>query len=282
MNHRTYGNIIEVNKKLKISSQPTTQSIEFINEHLDGSTVLEIGCGSGIYAKLLRKKGVKVIATDVCRTNARASMAEFTNVKAINNMIEKNAVEAIKNYGQNKSLSLFLSFPLPNNYNNKSQQYDETALREFLGNKFFLIAMYTVPLSNKEKYDCNSASQLTGSSGFHNYLAEAWDVKAKLLLETGRIDKGNHCYLIYFERKTANKSKNGNNGNNDNNGNKGNNNVNGKNRKCPAQKANTWPDGSLDWGLDDTRWVVATRANGVKYWRRYLDKWNIPHGYTFQ
>lgn len=56
-------------------------------------------------------------------------MAKFTNIRAINNLIEKNAVDAVQNLGQNNSLSLFLSFPLPDSSNphnlDNSQQYDK-------------------------------------------------------------------------------------------------------------------------------------------------------------
>lgn len=276
-----FGNIIKINSNLKTSVVITKKSLEFIKLHSTGSTILEIGCGSGIYAKLLREEGVKVIATDVCKTNAGASMTEFTNVTAINNIIPKNAVKAVKNHGQNKSLSLFLSFPLPNNENKdrKLKRYDETALREFLGNKFFLIAMYTAPLSEKISYNPLIADGVTGSLGFHDYLAEAWDVKNKLKLYELA---GSYVYLIYFERKTANKS------NNDNNGNHGNNNRNGSNRLCPAGKATNWSVGNLTVGLDGTMWIVNKRTNGVKYWRRYntnankethfveYDNWSFP------
>jgi hypothetical protein len=270
-NVQTHGTKIEVDPRIKISAPTTEDALDFIQKHTAGSTVLEIGCGSGIYAKLLRDRGVKVIATDSCRINKKgllpsnisSRMAEFTNVKAINNMIEKNAVTAVKNHGQNTSTSLFLSFPLPADHNNSSAKYDEIALRDFKGNKFFLIAMYRGSLSNNTiiNYDATNANDATGSSGFHNYLSEAWNVKAKLLLETGRMGPDSHCYLIYFERKTANKS----------NGNNGNNNINGNNRQCPLEKAKTYRVGSLDHGLDGNLWTVEERSDGVKYWKRYKE-----------
>jgi hypothetical protein len=224
---KVYGTEIKVNSKVKGSAPITEEALRFIQTHAAGSTVLEIGCGSGIYAKLLREIGVTVIATDACRINKEGllppnhsnRMAKFSNIKAINNMIEKNAVQAVKNNGQNTNLSLFLSFPLYNIFLNSSAQYDEIALRDFKGNKFFLIAMYNDRLPNTINYDIRYANGSTGSGGFHDYLAEEWYIKEKLLLETGRIEPEQHCYLIYFERKTA-KNMSG---------------SAGTNRKCPKK-----------------------------------------------
>ena len=126
-------------------------------------------------------------------------MAHFTDQRAIPNIICKNAVTAVENHGQNSNLSLFLSFPLPNDYNSKSNiSYDEAALRNFKGNKFFLIALYKNILSNK--YRNSIPNDSTGSHDFHEYLAKEWNIKDKLLLRTvGLLNQT--CYLIYFERK---------------------------------------------------------------------------------
>ena len=53
----------EIKTMYRGSAPITEEALSFIKEHTTGSTVLEIGCGSGIYAKLLRDRGVKVIAT---------------------------------------------------------------------------------------------------------------------------------------------------------------------------------------------------------------------------
>ena len=67
MEKKVYGTIVKVDPKVKGSAPITEEALRFIKKHTHGSTVLEIGCGSGIYAKLLREiVGVKVIATDVC------------------------------------------------------------------------------------------------------------------------------------------------------------------------------------------------------------------------
>jgi 2-polyprenyl-3-methyl-5-hydroxy-6-metoxy-1,4-benzoquinol methylase len=106
---KVYGTEVEVDPSLEGSAPITEEALSFIQMHTAGSTVLEIGCGSGIYAKLLRDRGVEVIATDACRINKEGlpsqknRMAKFTNRRAINNMIEKNAVEAVQNHGQNTS-----------------------------------------------------------------------------------------------------------------------------------------------------------------------------------
>ena len=53
----------EIKTMYRGSAPITEEALSFIKEHTAGSTVLEIGCGSGIYAKLLRDRGIKVIAT---------------------------------------------------------------------------------------------------------------------------------------------------------------------------------------------------------------------------
>ena len=55
-------------------------------------------------------------------------------------------------------------------------------------------------LSGKKNYDPTDTHDSTGSRGFHSYLAEAWKVKDKLLLETGRMSDHSFCYLLYPER----------------------------------------------------------------------------------
>jgi hypothetical protein len=163
----------------KGSAPITNQALNFIKRNSAGSTILEIGCGCGIYARLLRERGVKVIATDACRINKEGlpppnnRMAEFTNYPAIPNVMELNAVDAVNKYGQGTNTSLFLSFPLPATMNDP---YDEIALRNFKGNKFFLIALYDGKLSKTEQdYDKDKASEVTGSLGFHAYLAKEWN-----------------------------------------------------------------------------------------------------------
>jgi hypothetical protein len=203
---KIYGTQIVVDPKFKRSAPITQEALNFIKRHAAGSGVLEIGCGSGIYAKLLRENGVDIIASDACRINNEGlpdnttRMANFTNQRAITNIICKNAVTAVENHGQNSNLSLFLSFPLPHDYYSESNiSYDEAALSNFKGNKFFLIALYN-ELSNTENYSNSSSNDSTGSHGFHNYLAREWNVKDKLLLSSGGF-LNQTCYLIYFERK---------------------------------------------------------------------------------
>ena len=204
---KIHGTEIVVDPKFKKSAPITQEALNFIKKYAAGSRVLEIGCGSGIYAKLLRENGVDIIASDACRINNEGlpdnttRMANFTNQRAITNIICKNAVTAVENHGQNSNLSLFLSFPLPHDYYSESNiSYDEAALSNFKGNKFFLIALYNNKLSNTENYSESISNDATGSHGFHDYLAREWNVKDKLLLSSGGFLNQN-CYLIYFERK---------------------------------------------------------------------------------
>jgi len=247
-----HGTEVDVLSCFKGSAPITKQALNFIKRNSAGSTILEIGCGCGIYARLLREKGVEVIATDACRINKEGlpppnnmmRMAEFTNSRAIPNMIELNAVDAVNKYGQDTNTSLFLSFPLPRSMDNS---YDETALRNFKGNKFFLIALYDGLLSKTEEYNKDKASNVTGSLGFHAYLAEAWNIKDKKLLEEGRMHPDSTCYLIYFERKTM---------------------SGGTNRKCPKNNAKDFKLKTVNIGLDGNLWIVSKRSDGVKFWKR--------------
>jgi hypothetical protein len=206
---QVHGTPIKTN--YRTNAPITKESIEFIKRYSD-PTLLEIGCGSGIYAKLLRESGLRVIATDACKIikntlpEPTTRMANRTNNRAINNMIEQNAVNSVKKYG-NKNVSLFLSFPLPNNplpnNNNNSTRirYDEDALHNFKGNKFFLIALYGDILVNK--YNHNNANTATGSRGLHKYLAKNFTMEDKLLLKT--MGCNGFIYLIYFKKKINNK-----------------------------------------------------------------------------
>ena len=48
-----FGNKVNLKKKFYSSVTITKQALDFFKTHTDGSTVLEIGCGSGIYAIFL-------------------------------------------------------------------------------------------------------------------------------------------------------------------------------------------------------------------------------------
>jgi ribosomal protein L11 methylase PrmA len=53
MEKKVYGTIVKVDPKVKGSAPITEEALRFIKKHTHGSTVLEIGCGSGIYAIFL-------------------------------------------------------------------------------------------------------------------------------------------------------------------------------------------------------------------------------------
>jgi SAM-dependent methyltransferase len=254
--YKLFGTPVEINTSFTGAAPITEQALNFIQKHSAGTTILEIGCGSGIYAKLLREKGIKVIATDACRINREGlpsptnRMAEFSNIRAIPNMIEENAVSAVEKFGQNTDLSLFLSFPIPSSFG-ADKQYDETALRNFKGNKFFLIAYYGESLSGKKKYDATDAHNATGSFELHDYLEKEWNLIDIELLETGRMRRPNiHTYLIYFERKKTTNM------------------PGGTNRKCPKNNAKDLKLKTVKKGLDGNMWIVSKRSDGVIFWKR--------------
>ena len=177
-------------------------------------------------------------------------MAEFSNTRAIPNMIEENAVSAVEKFGQNTDLSLFLSFPIPGSFGT-DKQYDETALRNFKGNKFFLIAYYGESLDGKNKYDATDAHNATGSFELHDYLEKEWKLIDKELLEIGRMKRPNiHTYLIYFERKKTTNM------------------PGGTNRKCPKNNAKDLKLKTVKKGLDGNMWIVSKRSDGVIFWKR--------------
>ena len=266
---KVYGTEIEVNTELKGSAPITVEAIEFIKYHAHGSPILEIGCGSGIYAKILRENGVDVIASDACRITKdglpnhthNSRMAKFTNKRAINNMIEKNAVTAVANHGQEENMALFLSFPLPWDWTNKAA-YDEIALRNFKGNRFFLIALYNSHIRNTRRYNRKRIyhNEATGSVGFHKYLEEEWIPTDTLLLQSGKIP-GTHTYLIYFTRKGVDLYSHLFDYPN-------NNSAGGAVRKCPKHSAKEYKLKTVKKGLDGKMWIVSKRSDGVKFWKR--------------
>ena len=190
-----------------------------------------------------------------------------------------------------------MSFPLPN-VEGDIMRYDEAALRQFEGDKFFLIAVYKTDLPKTGKYIKWSVApdEMTGSSGFHEYLEEEWMIKDSLLVETGRGGPNSRTYLIYLERKLRNKrnsnnsnssNSNSNNSNsnsnssnsNSNNSNSSNSNSNNSNssnsnlegeasRKCPKHNAKDYKLKTVKKGLDGKMWIVSKRSNGIKFWKR--------------
>jgi len=51
-----HGTKIEVDPRFRISAPAIEEALDFIKIHTAGTTLLEIGCGSGVYADLLRKR----------------------------------------------------------------------------------------------------------------------------------------------------------------------------------------------------------------------------------
>ena len=125
------------------------------------------------------------------------------------------------------------------------------ALRNFKGNKFFLIALYWIDeiANGNGNYAWRNACDATGSVEFHKYLYEEWKVIDTLLLETGRMGANSCCYLIYFERKKSNMSA-------------------GTNRKCPKNNAKDFKLKTVKKGLDGNLWIVSKRSDGVIFWKK--------------
>ena len=103
---------------------PDKHSIENIKEFAD-ETILEIGSGTGLYAKLLQNNGVNVIATD----NLEGNYKEWYEKTWVD--IEKiDAVEAVKKYKDINSLMIVW----PGN-----EQVWVDAVNNFKGNKLIYV-----------------------------------------------------------------------------------------------------------------------------------------------
>ena len=124
----------------------------------------------------------------------------------INSQLFKDFINVMTKNNNIITHSFNLDITYSDYYSKNKISYDESALRNFKGNKFFLIALYQDSLNKIKNYSNEGriSNNATGSHGLHKYLAEEWDLKDKLLLKfVGFLNR--YIYLIYFERKNIRK-----------------------------------------------------------------------------
>jgi hypothetical protein len=101
---------------------PDRESIQLIKEYVGGDAILEIGSGTGLWAKLLQNNDVKIIATDLLPPIYKLNWyrRSWTDVE------ELDGIEAVKKYNDRKTLMLI--WPHDDNV-------WVDAVKEFKGNK---------------------------------------------------------------------------------------------------------------------------------------------------
>ena len=160
--------------------------IEYYHRINNLNKMLEIGCGSGLWSKLLKNRGIDINPTDACeleiegRPKPKDRMSDWAKKRAIE--IEcMDAVEAVKKYGIDENSSLLFSFPLPDQ--DLENPYDELAVKEFRGKIIFLVCKYGMEIKNGSYYSDAFPDTSTGSNKLHEYLGTEWFIFDRLLLE---------------------------------------------------------------------------------------------------
>jgi len=149
---------------------PTKEAIEKIKQFVRNDTILEIGSGSGLWAKLLKDEGLNIIATNKPFEKKEDYKTKFTDVQELNHL------RAIQKYGYHNVL--MISWPL----------YDDPmayeSLKDFQGNKLIFIG--------EEQGGC------TGCDNFFDLLNQEWK-----LYETINLPNWYGIYdsLLLFVRK---------------------------------------------------------------------------------
>jgi hypothetical protein len=131
-------------------SVPTKKAIEEIKAFVGGETVLEIGAGHGLWAKLMSDAGMDIVATDT--PDPKDKILRHLQGKNFHNIEQLGHIDALDKYG-NRTV-LFMSWPPY-----KSPMAYES-LEFFTGNKVIVIG--------EGKLGC------TGCDKFFDSLSENW------------------------------------------------------------------------------------------------------------
>ena len=107
---------------------PTEEAIDHITEFVGEDEVIEVGAGKGLWAKLLKCKGVDIIATDDFSTHQDVLHAEtFTDIEDL------SAKQAVRKYGSHNVLMMV--WPAPGHLSSMASD----ALKSFTGNKIVYV-----------------------------------------------------------------------------------------------------------------------------------------------
>lgn len=156
-------------------SVPSKEAIEELKKFINNETVLEIGSGYGLWAKLLKDAGVNVIATDLPFSNKqdshRPKKIKFTEIEEI------DAEVTIQKYIY-KPYVLMMSWP----------PYDDPmaakSLKGFKGNKLIFIG--------------EGEGGCTGDDQFFKILKTEWNFVKEINIPQW---SGIHDYISLYDRK---------------------------------------------------------------------------------
>ena len=131
-------------------SVPSEKPLEKLKTFIGNNTVLDVGSGYGLWARLLQNEGINVIATTLIPTEDKGHMPRenrsFTNVEDISHL------EAIEKYPE--ANVLMMSWP----------PYEDPmayeALKNFKGNKLIYVG--------------EGGQGCTGCNDFHSLLDQKW------------------------------------------------------------------------------------------------------------
>lgn len=172
---------------------------------------VEIGVGTGLWIKVLRKYGIDIIGIDRYDTYYRKLKEEevfkYNNLKYI---LDKNYSTPyyVKNYHdgikllENRNVIIFMWTEIHHvKKNNKIEPYDYVYLKNFKGDKFIFVGEFPYSVDNDMidlKYDPKDNDvSLTGSMKFFREMRKNWKIKKVIPFRFA----GTHDKLYFFTRK---------------------------------------------------------------------------------
>ena len=157
-------------------ASPTKEAIERIKQFTGNDTILEIGSGYGLWARLLKDEGVNIVATNKPFTKEDGHIPEIKNISFIEEIEELDHKKAIEKYG--KYNVLMMCWP----------PYDDPmayeSLKEFKGNKLIFIG--------------EGHGGCTGCDNFFELLSKEWNLYKVITLPQWW---GIHDSLFLYIRK---------------------------------------------------------------------------------
>ena len=154
-------------------SVPSKKAIEKIKGFVGNDSIVEVGSGYGLWAKLLKDEGINIIATDAFREEDKNFVPNDTRYIDIENL---NNEEAMEKYGDYSVL--MMSWPPYHN----SMSYD--TISKFKGHKFIYIG--------------EGHGGCTGGQDFHDALNREWGIVEEICIPQW---SGLHDNLVFYQRK---------------------------------------------------------------------------------